>query len=311
MSEVVVAGKSRSLLEGQPRAQVWKERLIYAGLASMASISVLTTVGIVLVLMTETWQFFQVVSPVEFFTGTEWSPLLEPQHFGVLPLVCGTLLIAIGAAFVALPLGLCTAIYLSEYASPRFRSIVKPILEILAGIPSVVYGYFAIILISPIVRYFFPSAGIFNAASAIVVVAIMIIPMVVSISEDTLRSVPRSLREAAYALGATRFEVTSRVVVPAAFSGIIASFILAIARAMGETMAVTLAAGATPSMTFNPLQGIQTMTAYIVQISQGDTPAGTIEYRTIFAVCMALFVLTLTMNIIAQSILARYREEYE
>lgn len=290
---------------------MWKERTIHVFLAMSAGISVLTTVGIVAVLCVETVQFFQEVSPVAFLTGTEWSPLLSPRKFGVLPLACGTLQVAFGTAVVALPLGLASAIYLSEYSSRRFRAWVKPILEVLASIPSVVYGYFAIMLVSPLVRWIFPSAGVFNAASASIVVAIMVVPTVISLSEDMLRSVPQSLRDAGYAMGSTQFEVTTRIVVPAAFSGIMASFILAVARAIGETMAVTLAAGATPKMTFNPLESIQTMTAYIVQVSQGDTPTGTIEYQTIFAVCMTMFMMTVSMNVLAQWILAKFREEYE
>jgi len=287
------------------------EKLIHVFLFLCASVSVLTTVGIVLVLLVETVQFFTEISVFEFLTGTRWTPLLRPQHFGILPLLCGTVWVAVGAGIIALPLGLCTAIFLSEYASPRVRGIVKPLLEILAGIPSVVYGYFAVVMISPLIRQVIPSADVFNAVSASLVLAVMILPMVVSLSEDMLRSVPGSLREAAYALGSTKLDVTCRVVVPAALSGIIASFLLSVSRAVGETMAVTLAAGATPNLTWNPTESIQTMTAYIVQVSLGDTPAGSIEYRTIFAVGMTLFVTTLTMNILAQWVLARYREDYE
>ncbi|QDT40508.1 Phosphate transport system permease protein PstC [Gimesia alba] len=287
------------------------EGLIHFSLFVCASISVLVTVGIVVVLLYESVQFFFDVSIIEFLTGTRWAPLLKPQHFGILPLMCGTILVAGGAAFVAVPIGLGTAIYLSEYASPRFRDVVKPMLEILAGIPSVVYGYLAVVFVSPIIRYVFPSAGVFNAASACIVVGIMILPMIISLSEDILQSVPLSLRGAAFALGANKFEVTVRVVVPAALSGIIASFLLAISRAIGETMAVTLAAGATPKLTLNPLESIQTMTAYIVQVSQGDTPTGTVEYRTIFAVGLTLFISTMTMNILAQYILSRVGEKYE
>ena len=235
----------------------------------------------------------------------------KPQHFGILPLFCGTFLVAGGSALIAVPLGLGTAIYLSEYASPLVRDVVKPLLEILAGIPSVVYGYLAVVFVSPVIRHWFPSAELFNAANACVVVGIMIMPMIVSMSEDVLRSVPRSLREGAYALGASKLDVTVRVIVPAALSGIMASILLAIARAVGETMAVTLAAGATPRLTLNPLESVQTMTAYIVQVSQGDTPAGTPEYRTLFAVGLALFISTFVLNIIAQWILARVREKYE
>ncbi|WP_339728853.1 phosphate ABC transporter permease subunit PstC [uncultured Gimesia sp.] len=287
------------------------EGLIHFSLFLCASISVLVTVGIVFVLLYESVQFFFDVSIVDFLTGTRWTPLLKPQHFGILPLMCGTMLVAGGAAIVAVPIGLGTAIYLSEYASPRFRDIVKPMLEILAGIPSVVYGYLAVVFVSPIIRYVFPSAGVFNAASACIVVGIMILPMIISLSEDILQSVPLSLRGAAFALGANKFEVTVRVVVPAALSGIIASFLLAISRAIGETMAVTLAAGATPKLTLNPLESIQTMTAYIVQVSQGDTPTGTVEYRTIFAVGLTLFITTMCMNILAQYILSRVGEKYE
>ncbi len=287
------------------------EQLIQVVLVLCAAVSVLTTIGIVLVLLAEALQFFRDVSPWDFLFGSKWSPLLKPQHFGILPLLCGTCLVAAGAAIVAIPIGLCTAIYLSEYAPKWVREIVKPLLEILAGIPSVVYGYLAIVFVSPIIRSMFESANVFNAASASIVVGIMILPMIVSLSEEVLRAVPRSLREASYALGATKLDVTLRVVVPAAFSGILASFLLAISRAVGETMAVTLAAGATPKLTLNPLESIQTMTAYIVQVSQGDTPTGTVEYRTIFAVGLALFFSTMLMNVLAQWILRRTREKYE
>jgi len=287
------------------------ERLIQLALYLCAAISVLTTIGIVVVLLVEALQFFSDVTPWDFLFGTKWSPLLKPQHFGILPLLCGTCLVAAGAAVVAIPIGLCTAIYLSEYAPKWAREMVKPLLEILAGIPSVVYGYLAIVFVSPIIRSMFESANVFNAASASIVVGIMILPMIVSLSEEVLRAVPRSLREASYALGATKLDVTLRVVIPAAFSGILASFLLAISRAVGETMAVTLAAGATPKLTLNPLESIQTMTSYIVQVSQGDTPAGTVEYRTIFAVGLALFFSTMLMNILAQWILRRTREKYE
>lgn len=287
------------------------ERTVKYVLMACAGVSVLTTVGIVVVLLVESAQFFREVSIVEFLTNTRWAPFLVPQHFGILPLVCGTLLVTGGAAVVAIPIGLGTAIYLSEYASPVVREVVKPILEILAGIPSVVYGYLAVVSVSPLIRNLFDSAGVFNAASASIVVGFMILPMVVSLSEDVLRSVPRSLREAAYALGATKLDVTIRVVVPGALSGIMASFLLAMSRAIGETMAVTLAAGATPKMTLNPLESVQTMTAYIVQVSRGDTPAGTIEYRTIFAVGLALFVSTMLLNVVAQWVLTRMREKYE
>ncbi len=287
------------------------ESVIHALLVGSAAISIFITIGIVLVLLVESLKFFQEVSLVEFLTGTKWTPLLEPKHYGILPLVCGTLLVAGGSALIAVPLGLGTAVYLSEYASPMVRDIVKPLLEVLAGIPSVVYGYLAVVVVSPIVRYLFPSAGLFNALNACVVVGIMILPMIVSLSEDVLRSVPRSLREAGYALGANKFDVTVGIVIPAAFSGVVASFLLAISRAIGETMAVSLAAGRTPKMTLNPLESVQTMTSYMVQVSQGDTPADSPEYLAIFAVGLSLFVLTLAMNLVAQWILRRVREQYE
>ncbi len=287
------------------------EFAIHGVLFVCTAISVITTVGIVVVLLFESLQFFREVSVWEFLTGTRWSPLLKPQHFGVLPLFCGTFLVAGGSALIAVPLGLATAIYLSEYASPLVREVVKPMLEVLAGIPSVVYGYLAVVFVSPLIRDTIPSADLFNAANACVVVGIMILPMVVSLSEDVLQSVPNSLREGAYALGANKLDVTLGVILPAAMSGIMAACLLAIARAVGETMAVTLAAGATPNMTLNPFEGIQTMTAYIVQVSQGDTPAGTLEYRTIFAVGLALFVSTLVLNVFARWILLRVEEKYE
>lgn len=289
----------------------WGERLIAVGLFLCGLVSILTTVGIVVVLVTESAGFFREVPLLEFLTGTRWSPLFADQHFGILPLLNGTLLIALGAMVIALPIGLTSAIYLSEYASLKVRGVIKPVLEVLAGIPTVVYGYFALTFVTPIIRAVFPQTGIFNAASGAIVVGIMIIPMVASLSEDALNAVPQSLREAAYGLGATKFEVSTKVVVPAALSGIVASFILAISRAIGETMAVTLAAGATPKMTLNLLESVQTMTAYIVQISLGETPHGTLEYSTIFAVGLILFLITLGMNLLSQRITRRFREVYE
>ena len=280
-------------------------------LTAFSMVSILTTLGIVIVLITQAFSFFADVSPIAFLTGTKWTPMYEPKHFGVLPLLSGSLLIALGAAIVALPLGLLSAIYLSEYAHERARRIIKPVLEILAGIPTVVYGYFALTFVTPLLRVFWPQTEIFNAASASIVMGIMIIPMVSSLSEDALTAVPRALREGAYALGATKFEVATRTVVPAALSGVIASFILAISRAIGETMIVTIAAGATPRLTLNPLQSVQTMTAYIAQVSMGETPVGSIEYKTIFAVGLALFAVTLVMNMISAVVLRRFREVYE
>lgn len=280
-------------------------------LALSAYISIFTTLTIIAVLGKESYIFFQQVSIWEFLFGTHWEPLLEPKSFGVLPLLAGTLLIVVGSGLIAIPTGLMTAVYLSEYASERTRSIIKPIMEVLAGIPTVVYGYFALTFITPMIRLILPDTQIFNALSASIVVGIMILPMVASLCDDAIRSVPISLRQGGYALGATPFEVTKNVTVPAAFSGIIASFVLAVSRAFGETMAVTLAAGATPNLTLNPLESIQTMTAYIVQVSLGDTPAGGIEYQTIFAVGALLFVVTFGMNVAANWIMNRYREVYE
>ncbi|MEM7234786.1 MAG: phosphate ABC transporter permease subunit PstC [Planctomycetota bacterium] len=305
----MTANSARAL--GIQRTPRWSEEGIKGILFLCALLSVLTTIGIILVLAKETLGFFSEVSIGEFLFGTEWSPLLKPKSFGILPLLCGTFLIVIGSGLLAIPVGLLSAIYLSEYASHRIRDIAKPILEVLAGIPTVVYGYFALSFVTPVLRGIFPSTDFFNAASAAIVVGIMILPMVASLCDDALRAVPAALRSGAFALGATRFEVSTRVVVPAALSGVSASFVLALSRAVGETMAVTLAAGADPKLTLNPLESIQTMTAYIVQVSLGDTPAGGIEYRTIFAVGALLFAITLVANVVANRIMRRFREEYE
>ncbi len=292
------------------RAREWP---IYAFLFACAVISILTTLGIVLALVEETYHFFKEVSIVEFLTDTEWTPLIGEKHFGVLPLLNATFLIAILSMFLALPLGLAAATYLSEYAHPNVRRVVKPVLEILAGIPTVVYGYFALQFISPeIIQFLFGrDTSLFNALSASIAMAIMILPLVSSLSEDAMRAVPQALREGAYGLGANKFEVATRVVVPAALSGIVAASILAISRAVGETMIVTIAAGLQPNLSWNPLEAMEAMTAFIVQVSLGDTPRGTIEYSTIFAVGMMLFLSTLVMNVAAQWLLARFREEYE
>jgi len=289
-----------------------REAVIKSVLFLCAFVSVLTTAAIIVTLLEETVGFFREVSIVEFITDTKWTPNFSPQHFGILPLLAGTLLVALGSAIIALPAGLLTAIFLSEYAPSWVRSIVKPVLEVLAGIPTVVFGFFALTFVSKdIVQVLFPGTQIFNAASAAIVMGIMIIPLVSSLSEDAMSAVPRSLREGAYALGSNRFEVSVKVVVPAALSGIVASFILAISRAVGETMIVALAAGATPNLTWNPLESVQTMTAYIVQVSLGDTPQGSLEFRTIFAVATTLFLMTLVMNIASQYLLHRFREVYE
>lgn len=304
------AGRVPPELRGSGRAHR-QERAMGIALLLCSAVTILTTIGIVVVLVGESVGFFAEVSPLEFFGGTRWAPMFQPQSFGVLPLLSGSVLIALGAAVVALPIGLASAIYLSEYAHSRTRGIIKPALEVLAGIPTVVYGYFALTFMTPLIREFWPATDVFNALSASIVVGIMIVPMVSSLSEDAMSAVPTSLRAGAYALGATKFETATRTVVPAALSGIIASFILAISRAIGETMAVTIAAGMTPNLTLNPLESIQTMTAFIVQVSLGETPYGSIEYRTIFAVGLTLFAMTLTMNIVSNMVLKRFREVYE
>ncbi|MBI2820541.1 MAG: phosphate ABC transporter permease subunit PstC [Acidobacteria bacterium] len=287
------------------------EQFIRGVLFLCAFLSVGTTLAIIWILVREAWGFFQEVSPLAFLFGTRWTPLLEPRSFGVLPLVCGTALVVAGAALISLPLGLASGIFLSEYASERTRGTLKPILEILAGVPTVVYGYFALTFITPLLMRFFPQTQVFNAASAAFVVGIMILPMVASLCDDAFRAVPRSLRDAGYALGATDLEVSLQVVLPGALSGVLASFVLALSRAIGETMAVTLAAGATPKLTANVFESIQTMTAYIVQVSLGDTPAGSLSYQTIFAVGILLFGITLVMNWVANRVLHRFREVYE
>ncbi len=293
------------------RARRMSEGTIHGVLLLCALVSVVTTVGIIVTLMTETVNFFRQVPFWDYLGGTHWTPNFVPQSFGIWPLVGGTLLVAAGASIVALPVGLATAIFLSEYAPDRLRRIVKPAIEVLAGIPTVVYGFFALTFVTPhVVRLVNPDAAIFNVASAALVMGIMIIPMVSSLSEDAMMAVPRSLRDGAYALGANRLQVSLRIVVPAALSGIIAAFILAISRAIGETMIVTVAAGSIPNLTANPFEGVQTMTAYIAQTSLGDTPQDTIEYLTIFAVGMTLFVMTFLLNVVANLVVRRYREEY-
>ncbi len=283
------------------------EKLVQSGLLICSLISILTTAAIIVTLTVETFSFFQDVSIKEFLTGSKWTPLLEPKHFGILPLLSGTLLVTVISGAIAIPAGTASAIYLSEFAPEKVRKVIKPILEILAGIPTVVYGFFALTFVTPIIRHILPQTDFFNALSASIVMGIMLIPMVSSLSEDAMLAVPRSLREAGFALGSTRYEVATKVVLPAAFSGIVASFILALSRAIGETMIVALAAGASPKLTLNPLESIQTMTGYIVQVSLGDTPYGSIEHKTIFAVGTSLFVITFIMNIFSQKIVKRYK----
>lgn len=275
------------------------------------AISVLTTMGIVASLFGEASRFFAEVSLREFLTNRLWTPLFTPQNFGVMPLIAGTMLVTVIAALVAVPLGVGSAIYLSEYAPARARQIIKPVLEVLAGVPTITYGYFALTFITPILRQIWPDTNIFNALSAGIAVGVMILPMIASMSEDAMRAVPQSLRHAAYALGATRMEVSTRVVLPAAISGMTAAFMLGAARAVGETMIVAIAAGGTPRLTLNPLESVQTMTGFIVQVSLGDTPHGSVAYNTLFAVGLTLFLITLSINLIARHIARKYREVYQ
>jgi phosphate transport system permease protein len=287
------------------------ERLIEWGLFLAAAASVLVTVGILAVLLVETVGFLREVPIVEFLTDTEWTPLFAEKRFGVMPLVAGTVLVSAIAMAVAVPAGLLSAIYLSEYAPAAVRRVVKPALEILAGVPTVVYGYFALLFVTPLLQGFVPGLAGFNALGPGLVMGLMILPLVSSLSEDALHAVPQGLREGAYALGATRMQAALRVVVPAALSGISASFILAVSRAVGETMIVTIASGLQPRLTLNPLVPIETMTAFIVQVSKGDTPAGTLEFYTVFAVGLLLFLMTFAMNVGANAVQRRYREVYE
>jgi phosphate transport system permease protein len=273
-----------------------------------AALSILTTVGIIGTLVFQSIPFFQEISILEFLGGTRWSPILKPQDFGVLPLLMGTILVSVIALGFAVPIGLLIAIFLSEYAPPKLRSILKPILEILAGIPTVVYGYFALTFVTPQLQSLIPNLMIFNALSAGLVMGLMITPMICSLSEDAMMAVPQSLRNAALALGARKMEVSTKIVVPAASSGIIASCLLAFSRAIGETMLVTIAAGATPKMSINPLESIQTMTAYIVQLALGETPHGSLEYNTIFAVGLLLFIVTLFINLIGHLLIQHWKE---
>ncbi|MFN0276494.1 MAG: phosphate ABC transporter permease subunit PstC [Chitinophagales bacterium] len=288
-----------------------REKIIEAVLALCGAITVLTTLGILIVLLYETVLFFREVSIVEFLTDTQWTPLFSDKHFGILPLVTGTLLTSLIAIIVALPIGLSIAVYLNEYAHPKFRQTIKPILEILAAIPTVVYGFFALTVVTPFLQNIFPAMSGFNALSPGLVMGIMIIPLISSLSEDALYAVPKSLREASYGLGSTRFQTSFKVLVPAASSGIIVSVILAISRAFGETMIVAVAAGQEPSLTFNPFVPIETITTYIVQVSMGDVAQGSLEFRTIFAAGMTLFVFTFILNTITARVKKKYYHKYE
>jgi phosphate transport system permease protein len=289
------------------RSSKYIDFIIKNVLGAISLLALLTTFGIIFVLANETWSFFAEVPLFDFLFGTRWEPLLEPKSFGVLPLVSGTLLITLGSGIIAIPLGLITAIYLSEYASRKARNIIKPILEILAGIPTIVYGYFALTFITPVLKNIFPDIEVFNALSGAVVVGIMILPMVSSLCDDAFQAVPKATKMGGYAMGGSSFEVIGQIIIPESSTRILAAFILTLSRAIGETMAVTLAAGANPQFTFNPLVSIQTMTSYIVQVSLGDTPAGGIEYQTCFAVASLLFVMTLVMNIVGHRLIVKMK----
>jgi phosphate transport system permease protein len=295
------------------RRQHITERTAGVVLLACAAVSVLTTIGIVLVLLAQAVNFFDDVSVREFLTGTSWTALFpKQQHWGVLPLVSATIVVTLLSMLIAVPLGLMSAIYLSEYASPRMRAVLKPILELLAGIPTIIYGFFALTFITPdILKRIWPQTSVYNVLAASIAVGVMIIPLIASLSEDSIRSVPRSMREGAYALGATKLEVSSRIIVPAALSGIVASFILAASRAVGETMIVALAAGSKPAMVTNPLEPGETMTSYIVQVISGDAQRGSTIYYSLFAVGLLLFVMTLALNIFSHWFVRRFREEYE
>ena len=289
----------------------FKEMLIERLLLCCSLLSVLTTAGIIWVLFSESIGLFKHVSIIDFLTDTQWTPMFTNKHFGILPLLCGTLVTTLIAIAVAVPLGLISAVYLSEYATAKTRQIIKPLLEILAAVPTVVYGYFALLFVTPLLKQFIPGLSGFNALSAGLVMGIMIIPLVSSLSEDAMHAVPMGLREGAYALGSRKIQVAFKIVFPAALSGITAAVILAVSRAIGETMIVAIAAGQQPKFTMNPLVPIETITAYIVQISLGDTPHGTLEYSTIFVCGMTLFVLTFALNVVSFKLKRRFQEIYE
>jgi phosphate transport system permease protein len=289
------------------------ERIIERLLFLAAALGVLTTFGIIAVLAFETFEFFLQVSPLDFFTGTRWSALIKPQSWGVLALISGTLLVAAIALLIAIPLGLLAAVLLAEYASPRVRNIVKPILETIAGVPTIVLGFFGLNFIAPqVLRPLLGSdnIGVFSALNGGIVVGFLITPLIASISEDAMRAVPRGMREGAFAMGATKFEVVRKVVFPAAISGVMASIILAMSRAIGETMAVVLTVGTKPQLTFDPTESVQTMTAFIVQISIGETAQGSIEYKSLFAVGATLFLMTFVLNLLSGWVVRRFRTAY-
>jgi phosphate transport system permease protein len=305
-----LATRAESLTLAPPRKR-WGEAVIKALLALCALVSVATTLGIVVALLLPAFEFFQEVNFVDYITGTEWAPLFLQAKFGVIPLIAGTLSVTFWACLVAIPSGLGAAIFLSEYARPRTRNVLKPALELLAGIPTVVFGYFALTFVTPLLRDIGLQVQVFNALSAGLVMGVMIIPTVASLSEDAMTAVPRDLRDGAYALGSNKLQVSTRIVVPAAVSGIVAAFVLGISRAIGETMIVLLAAGQQPNLTFDPKQAVETMSAFIAATGAGDVPTGSVEYKTIFAVGATLFAMTLAVNAVAIRLVRRFREAYE
>ena len=288
-----------------------KEKMIEGVMMLCSFVTILTTISIIIILAVDTFKFFGEVSVIEFFTDTQWTPLFSDKHFGILPLLTGTLLTTCIAIVFAVPVGLTIAVYLNEYASRRFTAVVKPILEILAAIPTVVYGFFALQFVTPLLQSFIPGLRGFNALSPGLVMGVMIIPYITSLSEDALRAVPKSLREASYGMGATKLQTAFRVMIPAASSGILVSIILAVSRALGETMIVAIAAGQEPNLTFNPLESVETITTYIVQVSMGDVPQDSLEYRTIFAAGMTLFIFTFILNNISFWLRKKYQNQYE
>ena len=292
------------------RRRIWIEKAIEVALFSAALVSVFVTIGIVYVLVSESVAFFRHVPILQFLTDTQWTPLFDDAHFGIMVLLSGTLTSSAVALAIAIPLGTIIAIYLSEFAPFKLREIAKPFLELLGGVPTIVYGYFALLFVTPLLQKIYPGLPGFNLLSAGLVMGIMIIPYVSSISEDAMRAVPMALREGSYAMGATRYQTATRVVVPAAFSGIASAYILGISRAVGETMILAVAAGMQPNLTFNPLEPAATITAYIVQVALGDLPHGSIGYQTIFAAGLTLMVLTLTFNILGHVLRRRFRETY-
>lgn len=287
------------------------ERVIEGGLTFSGLITIFTTVAIIWVLLSESWSFFKEVSLFDFLTDTQWTPLFTNKHYGILPLLSGTILTTFIALITALPFGIIISVYLSEYAPKGYRKSIKPALETLAAVPTVVYGFFALTVVTPFLQGFIPGLSTFNALSAGIVMGIMIIPLISSLSEDALQAVPRSLREASFGMGATRFQTAFKVVVPAASSGILVSIILGISRAIGETMVVAIAAGQQPTLTFDPREAIETITAYIVQVSLGDVQHGSLEYKTIFAAGISLFIFTFLLNHISYRLKKKYQEQYE